>query len=143
MRQGLIGMDKGPIRAKSRNMSQRSERVAILGASDKPDRYAYRAFAMLREHGHHPVPVHPTLAAVDGVAVSRDLASIEGTVDTLTLYVNPTIAEGMAQAIIDLRPGRVIFNPGTESTALQARLDEAGIPWEEACTLVLLGTGQF
>jgi hypothetical protein len=42
-----------------------------------------------------------------------------------------------------MKPGRVLFNPGTESAVLQAKLDEAGIPWEEACTLVLLGTGMF
>jgi uncharacterized protein len=124
-------------------MSHLSERVVILGASDKPDRYAYRAFKMLREHGHQSLPVHPTLATVEGVPVAKTLASIREPVDTLTLYVNPTVSEGMAQAIIDLKPKRVIFNPGTESTALQAQLDQAGIPWEEACTLVLLSSGQF
>ena len=81
--------------------------------------------------------------AVDGVPVVTDLDAIDEPVDTLTLYVNPAVGESQARAIVDLRPGRVIFNPGTESKALQARLDEAGIPWEEACTLVLLGTGQF
>lgn len=124
-------------------MSHRSERVVILGASDKPERYAYRAFAMLRDHGHEPVPVHPVLAEIEGVAVAKDLPSVAGGVDTLTLYVNPAIAASLADEILALRPGRVIFNPGTESPALQARLAEAGIPFEEACTLVLLGTGQF
>jgi uncharacterized protein len=124
-------------------MSNRSERVVILGASDKPDRYAYRAFAMLREHGHVPVPVHPSLAEIDGVPVAKDLSSLAGGADTLTLYVNPAISGPLAAEIVSLRPGRVIFNPGTESPDLQARLREAGIPFEEACTLVLLGTGQF
>lgn len=115
----------------------------ILGASDKPDRYAHRAFVLLREHGHRPVPVHPTLAEIEGVPVAQDLGSVEGPVDTLTVYVNPAIGESLADAIVALRPGRVIFNPGTESAALEARLREEGIPFEEACTLVLLGTGQY
>ena len=120
-----------------------SERVAILGASDQPERYAHKAFRMLREYGHETVPVHPTLAEVEGVPVVADLRTIEGSVDTLTLYVRPAISEPLADDIVALRPGRVIFNPGTESAALQAALDKAGIPWEEACTLVLLGTGMF
>lgn len=120
-----------------------NQRVVILGASDRPDRYAHRAFRLLREHGHEVVPVHPTLAEIEGVPVVKDLASVEGPVDTLTLYVNPAIGEAAAAAIVALRPGRVLFNPGTESPALRRRLDEAGIPWEEACTLVLLGTGVF
>ena len=62
---------------------------------------------------------------------------------TLTLYVGPARLEPMIDSLVALKPGRVIFNPGTESPALQQALDTAGIPWEEACTLVLLRTGQF
>jgi predicted CoA-binding protein len=120
-----------------------SERVVILGASDQPDRYAHRAFRMLREHGHQAIPVHPTLDEIEGVPVVPDLRSVEGMVDTLTLYVRPAISESVADDIVAMKPGRVLFNPGTESPTLQAKLDEAAIPWEEACTLVLLGTGMF
>ncbi|MCB1229574.1 MAG: CoA-binding protein [Verrucomicrobiae bacterium] len=120
-----------------------SERVAILGASDHPDRYAHKAFRMLREHGHSPIPVNPKLDQIEGVPVVAELREIEGSVDTLTLYVNPGISEPMAEEIVELKPGRVIFNPGTESATLAARLRAAGISYLEACTLVLLSTGQF
>lgn len=123
--------------------SDSPQRVCILGASSKRDRYAHRAFTMLREHGHRVIPVHPTLTSIDGVPVAKDLASVEGIIDTLTLYVSPAISEPLAAEIVSLQPGRVIFNPGTESPNLQAALNKAGIPWEEACTLVLLGTGVF
>jgi predicted CoA-binding protein len=119
------------------------QRVVILGASNKTDRYAYRAFRMLREHGHEVIPVHPALIEIEGVAVVKDLGSVAGPVDTLTLYVSPAISEPLTDAIVSLRPGRVIFNPGTESETLQTSLDEAGIPHEEACTLVMLGMGVF
>lgn len=120
-----------------------SQRVVILGASNKPGRYAHRAFMMLREHGHEVIPVHPALPEIDGIPVVKDLNSVEGPVDTLTLYVSPAISEPLAGEIVRLSPGRVIFNPGTESEVLQAGLRKAGIPYEEACTLVMLGTGVF
>lgn len=120
-----------------------SEQVVILGASHKPDRYAYRAFRLLREHGHETIPVHPALAEIEGVPVRQNLAAVDGPVDTLTLYVNPAISEPLAQEIVALRPKRVIFNPGTESSMLQTRLDQAGIPWVEECTLVMLSLGTF
>ncbi len=120
-----------------------SQRVVLLGASDKPERYAYRAFRLLREHGHEVVPVHPTLREIEGVPVHPDLASVGGEVDTLTLYVNPRLSEPLADAILQLAPKRVIFNPGTESGPLAARLGSAGIACLEACTLVLLETGRF
>ena len=44
----------------------RSETVAVLGASPKPDRYAFRAIQMLREHGHHAVPVNPAFEEIVG-----------------------------------------------------------------------------
>lgn len=120
-----------------------SETVVVLGASDKPERYAHKAFTMLRENGHHVIPVHPRLAMIENQPVVADLAEIGEEVDTVTLYVNPAISEPLAAALIALKPTRVIFNPGTESPKLAALLQEAGIQSEEACTLVLLSTGQY
>ena len=51
-------------------------RVAILGASDQPDRYAHKAFAMLREYKHTVFPVAPGLADVDGVKAYAKLADV-------------------------------------------------------------------
>jgi predicted CoA-binding protein len=117
--------------------------VAVLGASPKPARYANQAIRLLREYGHDVTPVHPKFETIEGLDVAHRLADITRPVDTLTLYVGPAILEGQADAVVALRPGRVIFNPGTESPAVQRRLDEAGIEWLEACTLVMLRTGQF
>ncbi len=121
----------------------KQERVAILGASDKPDRYSNKAQRLLRQHGHTVVPVHPALKQIEGVDVVSALDAIDGKIETLTLYVGPAISSSVAAKVVALKPGRVIFNPGTENPELQAQLDAAGIPWEEACTLVLLNTGQY
>ena len=121
----------------------KTERVAILGASDKPDRYANMALRLLTAHGHDVVPVHPALAEIDGIPVAKRLGDIEGSIDTVTVYVRPEVAEAVLPEIIALNPGRVIFNPGTESEALREALEKAGIPSVEACTLVLLQTGQY
>jgi predicted CoA-binding protein len=124
-------------------MSKQPQRVVVLGASHKPERYSNQAVRLLREHGHEVIPVHPRLDAVEGLPVTHRLADIEGGVDTLTLYVGPERAAPLAGDIVRSRPGRVIFNPGTENPELEARLDAAGIAFEHACTLVLLRTGQF
>lgn len=121
----------------------KQERVAILGASDKPDRYSNKAQRLLVQHGHTVVPVHPALKQIEGVDVVPSLDAIQEPVDTLTMYVGPAISTGVADKIVALKPGRVIFNPGTENPELQTKLDGSNIPWEEACTLVLLNTGQY
>ncbi len=121
----------------------KSERVVIVGASDKADRYSNMAQHLLLEHGHTVVPVHPKLAEIDGLAVVADLDHVTGAVDTVTMYVGPAISTGLKDKLVQLKPGRVIFNPGTENPELEKALNEAGIGTEEACTLVLLRTGGF
>ena len=122
---------------------RKTERVAIIGASDNPERYSHKALLLLRQHGHEVVPVHPKLSEIEGVPVVADLSMITGPVDTVTLYVGPAISLTLKDKLIALNPKRVIFNPGTENAPLQSTLTSAGIACEEACTLVLLHTGQF
>ena len=119
------------------------ERVVIVGASDNPERYSHRALLLLRKHGHEVVPVHPKLAEIEGIAVVADLSAISGLVDTVTMYVGAAISGGLTEKLTALKPRRVIFNPGAENAVLGEALQKAGIVCEEACTLVLLNTGQF
>jgi predicted CoA-binding protein len=77
------------------------------------------------------------------VPVVPDLAQVTGPVDTVTMYVGAAISKGLADKLVSLNPKRVIFNPGAENPELQSRLTEAGIDVQEACTLVLLRTGQY
>lgn len=124
-------------------MSKKPHRVVVLGASHKPERYSNQAVRLLREHGHEVIPVHPKLAEVEGLRVANRLDDIEGPIDTLTVYVGAERSGAMIESIVHLAPGRVIFNPGSENPALESHLQAAGIPFEHACTLVLLRTGQF
>jgi predicted CoA-binding protein len=117
--------------------------VVVLGASPKPVRYAYQAVRLLQDKGFRVIPVHPKAQRIDRIPVVHSLAEIRGPVDTLTLYIGPERVQSQIQAIVDLGPGRVILNPGTESHALELALRAAQIPFEAACTLVLLRTGQF
>lgn len=118
--------------------------VAVIGASNNPERYANRAMKALAEHGHTPIPVAPAVTEVEGRTAYASLDAVPaGPLDTVTLYVGAARQEPVIDAILARRPGRVIFNPGTENPAAYARLDAAGIPYEEACTLVLLRTGLF
>ncbi len=122
--------------------SMQSEKVVVLGASDKPERYSHKAMVMLQEHGHTPILVHPRIECINGIPVHHSLADL-GEVDTLTVYVNPELSMNMKEEILNLGAKRVIFNPGTENEPLKNELIDKGVEVEYACTLVLLSTGQF
>lgn len=117
--------------------------VAVLGASRKTDRYSNKAVRMLIDHGYRVIPIHPTQVEIEGLPVAASLSEVEQPLDTLTVYVGPARIPPMIDSIVELKPGRVVLNPGTESDELKKRLDQAGIRYIEACTLVLLRTGQF
>ncbi|MCL2705098.1 MAG: CoA-binding protein [Spirochaetaceae bacterium] len=123
--------------------SMQEKTVVVLGASNNPERYSYKALKMLTEHGYKTIPVHPQLKDIDGVEVKSNLKDISEDVYTLTLYVGPEKVVSLIPDIVKLKPQRVILNPGTESEELKEALAKASIPYTEACTLILLKTGQF
>lgn len=117
--------------------------VAVIGASDKPERYSYQALTLLKEKGHMVFPVHPRLKAIEGAVVYPSIKDIPGPIDTVSLYVASDISSRIAEDILKARPKRVIFNPGAENPDLAQKLKEQGIAAIEGCTLVMLRTGQF
>ncbi|MCA9730587.1 MAG: CoA-binding protein [Deferribacteres bacterium] len=119
------------------------QRVAVLGASPKRDRYSNQAIRLLGDYGHEVIPVNPREQEIEGLPVVPDISQIEGRIDSLTVYLNPQISSKMAQDIVTLNPGRVILNPGAESPDLEKALNENGIEFLHACTLVMLRTDQF
>lgn len=117
--------------------------VVMLGASDKRERHSNRAIRLLKSEGYRVIPVHPILESIEGFPVVHSLKEIQEPVDTLTIYLSPERCRPLIDDIVALRPGRVILNPYTEFDEIKDRLTKAGIPFLEACTLVMLSTGQF
>lgn len=117
-------------------------KTLVVGASEKPERYANMAVRMLREHGHEVVAIGLREGSIGDVAIQTGKPQLEG-IDTVTLYVGPQRQEPFMDYVAGLKPRRVIFNPGTENQVFQAKLSEAGIEPVEACTLVMLRTSQW
>jgi len=125
------------------NEIARAGTVAVVGASEKPWRYANRALRMLASHGFKPVPVSRSGKDVLDMHGYASLVDIPERIDTVTMYLSPEKQPPVIRDILAVRPRRVIFNPGAENSDAAAILRQHGISVEEACTLVLLTTGQF
>ena len=117
-------------------------RTLVIGASTHPDRYSNQAVRLLRAYGHEVLAYGKQSGNIEDVAITSEWDA-SWKVDTITLYVNPMRQKDLEGPIIQLRPRRVIFNPGTENPEFSARLKELGIIAEEACTLVLLRIGKY
>ena len=117
--------------------------VVVVGASPKSDRYSHKAMRLLEECGYNPIPVAPAWQEILGRKVYPILAAVPEQIDTVTMYVGPTHQTAVLDDVVRIKPRRIIFNPGTENPVEYDRLKQAGIEVLEACTLVLLRTGQF
>ncbi len=76
------------------------------------------------------------------VSIKTDFEDFQD-IHTVTLYIGAKHQAEYVDNLLQLKPQRVIFNPGTENPALYDLLKNNGIEVEVACTLVLLGTGQY
>ncbi|MBK9270149.1 MAG: CoA-binding protein [Saprospiraceae bacterium] len=118
------------------------KRTLVLGASDNPTRFAYLAINMLAEYQHVVFAIGQRNAIVGQTTIEKERSLIKE-IDTLTLYINPQRQRDEYSFILALKPRRIIMNPGTENEELTALAKAHGIEVIEACTLVMLRSGQY
>jgi uncharacterized protein len=119
-----------------------NKKTLVLGASSSPSRYSYLAINNLRNKGHDVVAIGRRTGEVNDVEIGSAEKQIEN-LDTVTLYLNATHQKEYYDYIFSQHPKRIIFNPGAENDELAALAKQNGINTIEACTLVLLSTGQY
>ena len=120
----------------------RNKKTLVLGASTKSDRYAFKAISMLVEKGHSVLAIGQNSGEVAGIKIQTKAIPLKN-IDTITLYLNPVRQRDYYNYIIEAKPKRVIFNPGTENPEFYQLLQLNDIKAEVACTLVLLTTNQY
>ncbi len=118
------------------------KKTVVLGASENPERYSYLAVEKLKKYGHPVIAIGNKEGKIGDTPIITAHPAEEG-IDTVTLYLNPQLQKSYYPYIFSLHPKRIIFNPGTENEELVALAKAKNIESKEACTLVMLGTGQY
>ena len=119
-----------------------NKKTLVLGASPNPSRYSNLAVRMLSSKGHDVIALGKRRGKIESVEVITEKNEIDN-LDTVTLYMNANNQKQYHDYIISQKPKRIIFNPGAENDQLAAMAEENGILSQQACTLVLLSTGQY
>ncbi|WP_299436000.1 CoA-binding protein [uncultured Maribacter sp.] len=117
------------------------KKTLVIGASLNSNRYSNIAIHRLVKNGTSTEAFGLKLGTVSGVQIKTKFIHFQN-INTITLYLNPKRQEAYYKNIVDLRPERVIFSPGTENPVFYSILEENGIKGEVACILVLLVTNQ-
>lgn len=119
-----------------------NKKTLVIGASENPRRYSYLAIQKLNAFEHAVAAIGLRKGVVGNTTIDTEKKPFED-IDTVTLYLNPTRQKEYYDYILSLKPKRIIFNPGTENEELAALAIKNNIKPMEACTLVMLSTGQY
>lgn len=117
--------------------------VLVLGASENPHRYSNQAARQLIENGYRVWLLGSRSGNITNHPITMEWPGPTAEIHTITVYLGSDRLENQLNKICDVRPQRVILNPGTAHEGHIQTLRNAGIWVEEACTLVLLSTQQF
>ena len=103
--------------------------IALVGASDRPDRPSYRVMAMLQDHGYRVIPVNPQITGehLHGEFVFRELAQIGEPIDIVDIFRRPIAAGEAVDEAIAVGAKAVWMQLGVINEEAAARAKAAGL----------------
>lgn len=119
--------------------SPSSKTVAVIGAGADPAKYANKSVRAHLKAGYTVYPVHPRVAAVEGLAVYRSIRDVPVPLDRVSVYIPPGALLQILPDIAAKKPREVFLNPGTESPAVLETARGLGLNVIQACSIVDLG----
>ena len=111
--------------------------VAVIGASDDPEKFSYKSLRAHAAIGYEVYPVNPKGGVVEGKHILKSIDEVPGgPLDRVTMYVRPEVGITLLEAIAKKGASELWLNPGTDSPELIAKAQELGLVPIVACSLV-------
>ena len=119
-----------------------SRKTLIIGASKESYRYSNRLMRLLDLQGISVIGLGAYDADIEGGKIYSERKDFED-IHTVSIYLRKELQEDMHDYILSLNPSRIIFNPGAENPGLAELAGKKGIETLNACSIVMLNTGQY
>lgn len=103
--------------------------IAVVGASERPDRPSYRVMRTLQEHGYRVIPVNPQITGehVHGEFIFRDLAQLGDPIDIVDIFRRSDAAGEAVDQAIAVGAKAVWMQLGVVDEAAAQRAEAAGL----------------
>jgi predicted CoA-binding protein len=108
---------------------EQTRTIALVGASDRPDRAAFEVMGMLLAHGYHVIPVNPQLAGqvIHGQTVVAQLADVDEPIDMVDVFRRSEFVSGVVDDAIAVGARAVWTQLGVIDPVAAARAEAAGL----------------
>ena len=115
--------------AEIKDLLESARTIALVGASDRPNRPSYGVMAALQRHGYRVIPVNPQITGehVHGEFVFRDLAQLGDPIDIVDIFRNSEAAGEAVDQAIEIGAKAVWMQLGVVNQAAAARAEAAGL----------------
>lgn len=112
-----------------RELLQGARTIALVGASDRPDRPSYRVMRFLQDHGYRVIPVNPQITGehLHGEYVFRDLGQLGDPIDIVDIFRRPQAAGDAVDEAIAAGAKAVWMQLGVVNHEAAARAEAAGL----------------
>ena len=112
-----------------RELLEGARTIAMVGASDRPDRPSYGVMAFLQRHGYRVIPVNPQITGehVHGEFVFRDLHQLGDPIDIGDIFRRPQAAGDAVDEAIAVGAKAVWMQLGVVNHEAAARAEAAGL----------------
>lgn len=103
--------------------------IAMIGASDRPERPSNRVMKFLQGQGYRVIPVNPQITGehIHGEYVWRELAQVGEPIDIVDIFRRPEFAGEAVDQAIAAGAGAVWMQLGVINEAAAARAEAAGL----------------
>lgn len=118
---------QNPSDAEIKQLLQATKHIAVVGLSPKPDRPSHVVARALQGFGYHIIPVRPATDEVLGEKACADLYAVQGPIDLVDVFLNPSRLDSVIDACIALKVPAIWLQEGVINEAAALRAREAGI----------------
>ncbi|HOK62297.1 MAG TPA: CoA-binding protein [Soehngenia sp.] len=102
---------------------------AVIGVTSKKDRYGYKIWKTLKEHGYNAYGVSPNYDEIEGEKIYHSIEDITETIDVVDMVVAPRISIDVLDEIKNKGVEFVFFQPGSYNEEVLKKADELGLSY--------------
>lgn len=111
---------------------------AVVGASTDKEKFGYKLYKKLKDHGYKVYPVNPGYDTIEGDKCYHSLSELPEKPEVIDMVVNPRIGKKVIEEAERLGIKNIWLQPGTYNDEIIQILEQKGMQYVKDCVLTAL-----